>query len=858
MAATRQINFNGGEISSSLYSRVDLTRYQTALRTCRNMITLQQGGVSNRPGTRYLGDARTSTGNCRLLPFIVSEETAYVLEMTSNAFRFIKRDATTGVVGIILDASPAWANSTAYAAGQQVRNDSTPVKIYQCTTGGTSAASPAVGPTGTGTAIADGTCVWRWVQNVAATTYKVVWHPYSSSILRDVNFVQSADVLTMAQEDFPPQELRRYGDADWRLSTWAIVRSIAQPTWSYGGPQGFEDATHPSKLWYYVATSQRFDPPEESLPSGATQVDAPIYLDRTCLAAYYLYNLVPPYIDQINIYRGLSYTGPFGFVGSVKVLPGGSAWPFIDDVSIPSYIDCPPSDRNPFSGAGNYPRCVAYHEQRLVFAGSVNNPQTIWLSRSGNFKNFDYSEPSQDDDSITMTIASNKVDAIRGLFSARTLLVLTVGAEYVVSGADGPLTPSSLDAKAQSYRGAAKLRPLAIGNVVFYLQGKGNRIRELIYDFQQDIYGGADLCILSDHLFRNKTLVDWTYAGVPFSVVWVTRSDGILLGMTYLREHDVVGWHRHDTQTLDSQGAATASRFESVCSIPEGSEDALYCSVIRTLRRVEDGYGAEVRTIERFASRVFENPADGYFVDCGLTHDGWNLTADYVEFSGYSKGDTVTVTSGGSIFGSVVAGEGLFVRDSAYQVYRSQVIEKISATQLSVRLLDDIPTDLQVRLTSWAIAHRVYSGVGHLANQTIAICADGQAHPSRVVPDTGQITLDYPAATVHVGCPYTSEIVTLGLSLDQVDVRNRQKLIVEVGIELEATTGVWIGEDGGELIQAKQRESEPWGSPVEPLTDGIMVQITSTWNQGARVKVQQPDPLPITILGLHPEVEIGG
>jgi hypothetical protein len=60
--------------------------------------------------------------------------------------------------------APAWIASTAYTAGKLVLNDTD--KIYECVTGGTSAGSG--GPTGTGTNISDGGCVWNYLSPKAA------------------------------------------------------------------------------------------------------------------------------------------------------------------------------------------------------------------------------------------------------------------------------------------------------------------------------------------------------------------------------------------------------------------------------------------------------------------------------------------------------------------------------------------------------------------------------------------------------------------------------------------------------------------------------------------------------------------
>lgn len=79
---------------------------------------------------------------------------------------------TTGIDFIDERAVPDWAASTAYAVGDRVSNDDD--KTYRCTTAGTSAASPATGPSGTGATIADGTVVWAYVSEAAGIVLTTV------------------------------------------------------------------------------------------------------------------------------------------------------------------------------------------------------------------------------------------------------------------------------------------------------------------------------------------------------------------------------------------------------------------------------------------------------------------------------------------------------------------------------------------------------------------------------------------------------------------------------------------------------------------------------------------------------------
>ena len=89
--------------------------------------------------------------------------------------------------------------------------------------------------------------------------------------------------------------------------------------------------------------------------------------------------------------------------------------------------------------------------------------------------------------------------------------------------------------------------PIVIGNTIIHLQSKGGIIRDLAFALESDSYTGNDLTVLANHLFEGKTVKEWAYAQAPHSIVWAVLSDGTLAALTYMREHEVWGWSRHDT-----------------------------------------------------------------------------------------------------------------------------------------------------------------------------------------------------------------------------------------------------------------------------------------------------------------------
>ena len=233
---------------------------------------------------------------------------------------------------------------------------------------------------------------------------------------------------------------------------------------------------------------------------------------------------------------------------------------------------------------------------------------------------------------------TRQLNRISDLTPLADLLPLTVGGEWrMTTGVDNVVTPSTVGFKPQSYFGASKLPAQVIGRTAVFVQQQGQLVRDLTYTFQLDGYDGGDLTSLADHLVENHTLIDVAHSKSPYSVIWYIREDGVMLGLTYMRDQQVVGWHRHDTDGI----------YESVCCIPETTQVATYVAVQRTIN------GQLVRYIEKIASRLNTDIVDAFFVDAGLTYDGRNAAATTIRINdsiGYTQDTTHTITSSAPIF----------------------------------------------------------------------------------------------------------------------------------------------------------------------------------------------------------------
>lgn len=685
--AVPQRSFSGGELAPSLHARSDLAKYSSGAKLLRNMFVLPHGGASNRPGTKYIAEVKTSSARVRLIPFQFSSSQTYVLEFGNLYMRV-------------------------YTNGAQVL--------------------------------------------LAGVPYEIVT-PYVTADLPTLKFVQSADVMTIAHPSYASRNLSRTGHTAWTLATIALAPALAAPAGPAATPTNGTGAGAAIAFSYKV-TAVNTGTLEESVASVAATCSNFALNPATGTFNTITWSAVVG-AAKYNIYKETNGGGIHGYIGSATALT------FLDSNLAGDEADTPPETRDPFA-ASNYPGVVTYHQQRRVFGGSTSAPQTVWMSQSGNYSNFNVSSPSRDDDGVTFTLASPQVNEIRHFVALNDLLVLTSGGEFKVTGGGSsggdPITPSAVLVRPQGYRGSSHVPPLIVGETALFVQQKGSIVRDLGYSLESDGYTGNDLSVLANHLFESNTVSEWAYAQAPHSIVWAVMADGTLLSLTYLREHQVWAWSHHDTE----------GTFESVAVVSEGSEDAVYVSVLRVLN------GGPKRFIERFQTRIVNDVTDAFFVDCGLTYDG------------------------------------------------------IPATTIS--------------------------GLTHLNGEMVTILADGSVSASQTVSG-GAITLPHSARVVHVGLGYTSELQTLDLDLSSLrQSANAKRRVCEVLVKVERSRGLWAGPNADHVTEVKQRDFEPYGDPIALFTGDMKLAIPPSWGRSGSVVLQQRDPLPLTVLAVIPEVDVGG
>ena len=435
--------------------------------------------------------------------------------------------------------------------------------------------------------------------------------PYLEAELFDIKFAQSADVMYLVHPNHETSKLSRTGHTSWSLDEVEFT----------DGP------------YLAVNTTSTTMSPSATTGNGIT---------ITASANTFVSTDVGRLINFSN--------------GYAKITAFSSATSVTADVKDDFDTTSANTDwkLGAFSDTTGHPSCVSFFEQRLVFAGTSSEPQTLYFSKSGDYENM--TAGTNADDAMVYTIASNQVNVIRFLKTQRTLIVGTVGGEFTVSadGTDAAVTPTNITIKRQSSYGSANVDAIPAGNATLFLQRAKRKIRELSYNFDVDGYQAADLTILNDVVTKTG-INEMSYQQSPDSILWCVRDDGVLAGLTYLRGEEVIAWHRHILGGSFGDGNAVV---ESVASISgELNEDELWVIVKRTIN------GATKRYVECFAQFDFDEttPTDFRFLDSHLTYSGSATTT--LSGLGHLEGQTVSILADGATHPNKVVSSGSITLD---------------------------------------------------------------------------------------------------------------------------------------------------------------------------------------------------
>jgi len=781
-------NFRAGEISPRLEGRIDLQKYNEAVKDLSNMIVFPQGGTTRRPGTYYAGSSKDG-GKVRLINFEFSDEQAYVLEFGANYVRFFKdggilTEATTNITAIT-KANPAVVTAASHGLSNGDR-------VFIASVGGMTEVNNkefTVAGATTNTFQLSG------INSSAFTTYtsggtvgKIVevTTTYSVTDIFEINYAQSADVLFLAHKDHAPAKLTRttatsftLADIDFVDGPW-LDENITATTLYASADTGSVTLTASASLFASsdVGRLVRFREILEihhdewaastSYADGVTvRYNGHVY-EQVTGSTQTSGNTPPVHLEGTETYGALDWEYKHDGTGYLEITAFTSATEVTATVKnatgvLPDHVVGSGNatklwSLGAFGGDQGFPRAIAFYEERLYFAGTEGQPQTIFGSVSADFEN--HTPGTNDDDGINVTIASDQVNVIKHLLPARFLQLLTTSAEFTLSGGAGsePVTPTNVNVLRETTFGTGTVRPLRAGNSTILIQKGAEKVKEITFELDTDGLLGVDLTVLADHLARGG-LTDMVWQQEPELLLWFVHTDGRLIGLTYDRANATVGWHEH---SLGGSGIV-----ESITAIPSGAEDQVYLSVKRTID------GSTVRHIVYLKSLYFNDDVeDAFFVDSGLTYDG---------------SATTTITS-----------------------------------------------------------------LNHLEGETVTILADGAAHADKTVSNgTITLDRSASKVHVGYGYTSLLETLRMEAGAEDGVAQGKIKRIHGVTARFFQTVGAELGPDTDNLDRLPFRDSSMAMDQAVPLFTGDKeISFPSGYDNDAKIVIRQTQPLPMTILAI--------
>jgi len=662
--------------------------------------------------------------------------------------------------------------------------------------------------------------------------------PYLEAELFDLKFAQSADVMYICHPNHEAEKLSRTGHTSWSLTDVDFTK----------GPFLDANTTGTTLTPSSASTGSR-----TITASAVTGINGGSGFLATDIGRQIHFN------DGYGVITGRTNTTEI----TVNVTTA-----FANANAITNWY------LGAFSDTTGHPSCVTFFEQRLAFAATLNNPQTVYFSKSGDYENMDANLGGTiaDDDAIIYTIASNQVNAIRFMTATRTLIIGTAGGEFAVSGGgtDNAITPTNILIKKQSNHGAANVDAIAVGNATLFLQRARRKIRELAYNFDVDGYVAPDMTILAEHITEGG-LTQVAYQQEPNQIIYATREDGELVGLTYQREQQVTAWHRHifggrfgvatitvsdyanianKTKLTLTKSDGTTVDFDSTTGTAGTNEFKTETNNNTTATNLKTAINAHADFTATVASAVVTITETAHEATGYLTIKSFDSTRLTATSEGKAMVDSVAVIP---------------TDDKEYQTY---VIVKRTingATKRYVEYLNELDFDetdntsfnfLDSALSYSGSAATNISGLAHLEGQVVAILADGSTHPNKTV-SSGAITLDRSAKNVKVGLAYTSLLQTMRLDAGSQDgtSQGKTKRIYDITVRMYESIGIEVGPNLSDMERIPFRSSANlMDEGIPPFTGDKEIEFRGNYETDGFIYVRQTQPLPFTILSLYPRL----
>ena len=911
-------NFNGGEVGPLLSGRVDFEKYSSSCYKMERFVPTVQGPAKRMPGTRFVLPTKYQSKKSYLKRFEFSFDQAYVLEFGDQYVRFFTdRGVVLGDTLDITNITNANPGVLTYTGTDPANGD----WFYVVGVEGMTELNGRYVQVANVNAGANTFELKDWYGNNINTTgfgayvfngdlqkvYEIA-SPYTEADLTNpeggcaLSIVQSGDVLYIGCEGYAPRTLTRSGNTSWAFATYAPtdgpfqVEPLAYKNFTLGASSGTSVSLACTTDVFeneHVGMLFRLEPVNITTPPWETNKSVTATNLRKSDGKYYeatnsaTTGSVRPIHEEGTESDGAvtwEYLHPGYVVVKVTAITDAQnatvdiIGPGIAPAEIVAGDDC----RYRIGAWGEatgaaFPYKVAFWRDRLWWSGN----QQIYASVAG-----DYSSMAPDtlgeilaDNAISLTLSVGTVDKIRWMTASDVLLVGTAGSEVAVQEItpNQVLGPENVKYEIQSAEGSREMEPVLVEDSVLFVRIGGRRIIELRFDIQSDSWVPRDMNVLYPEITQSG-IVEMAYQKEPDNIIWIVLANGKLLGMTYDREQNVYGWHRHPLG-----GVSAVAESVQVITSPDASVNDVWVIAKKSVN------GSTQRFVEYFAEG-FEQDDDiegAVFLDSSLEFDGAVNEALQPGAGATTRGATnvsFTVTSffeltteagdflvteadefiamNDDVFKAGDVGREIRVRyfDETAQQWltgRAQITSYVNEGEVLCTILAPFPNANEIAANGWRLTSTVITGLWHLEGTTVSALADG-AEIKNLTVTNGSVTLPVKTARAQIGQPYTSTLATQRIDAGATDgtAQGKIKRFNQIVMRLYASLGGKVGPDATNTDYILYRSLSDYMDEVPPVLTGDTDKFPypGGYETDGRIWVLADQPLPLTVVAMYPRL----
>lgn len=635
--STLSINsFTAGTLSPRMDGRTDLDFYYNGLKELENMSVFVHGGLTKRPGTKYIATAKNSNNEVRLIPFKYSEDTAYILELGEGYIRF-------------------------YMDGGQVFN----------TVSGVETTPYELSTTYSGSEVFD--IQYAGIANIMFLVHpnhhpkQLVRYSHTNWILEDVDFYAGPFLDENTDDTITVTPSSISGTCTISGSTAIFTDTMIGSPFKISGPQKASASITANDVWtnaIYLEEGETLTASttgtwsatvtvQRSFDEGVTwefydSFTSNLSFDITETKELVYYRIGTTSYSSGTVAVSLTKLDQFGYMTITSIADSQHATGTVIK-DFPSTNTTYKWSEGAWSERRGYPSAICTESARIVYASTSYQPQTFWGSVQDDYSNFDLGL-GLDSDAYSFTFYSSDVNSIQWLANNRVLLGGTSSGEWKFSKTDEAITPTNLFVRQQSSNGSISLPAINIGNSVLYIQQGGHKVRSMNYEYAIDGWVSNEISVRAEHLLKSGTVVDWCYAARPDSIIYIVLDTGDIVICTFDEAAKTIAF---------SKITSTNGVFESVATIPEEGEDVVWALSKRTIN------GSDVRYIEYFTSSNWNEQTEYKFMDSSISYVGEPKTT----LSGleHLEGEEVSVLVDGAVHPNCTVSGGSITLQTYYE-----------------------------------------------------------------------------------------------------------------------------------------------------------------------------------------------